>query len=215
MPLTSFTKPIWFLCRVKGFCVFMCLDNILGPTSSKCAGQEGTNTFWLSWFILDYILIFCSPNFISHITFFQGLFGIQLTCLCLWYLKNFMGYSSWLILCYWSKLLKSPTGYIFFGQDDLFCQWTRTTLLVVSCIQSDILNIYHSPTHFFSPLHSSTESALEIVTVAAESSAFMISSSLCIYCCRYYALSLGPLFSVVWVSYILQWNLVWFYAHGS
>ena len=64
------------------------------------------------------------------------------------------------------------------------------------------LSVYHSPAHFFAPSLFSMVSALETVSVAAESSPFAISSSWCGCHYRFYTQSLGLLFSCPWVSLI-------------
>ena len=66
----------------------------------------------------------------------------------------------------------SPSGYILLGQDHLLCQWTCTTLLAVLCHSEwhvECLPFSYSSTSFFSPFSFSKVSALETVSVGAES----------------------------------------------
>ena len=84
-------------------------------------------------------------------------------------------------------------------------------------IQSDMLNVYHSPAHihsFFSPFSSNIKSALE--TVAVEASPFAISSTQCGYYYRWYTQLLGFHFQGSGFPYpVVKPGLVRFYAQGS
>ena len=79
---------------------------------------------------------------------------IQWACLYVCYLTYFLRYSSWLSLCYRCNLLQSIRLCPFWARSSL-CQWTCTNLLACHVIHSEMLNVSHSPTHFFSSFYLS------------------------------------------------------------
>ena len=98
-----------------------------------------------------------------------------------------------------------------FGQGQILCQWTSCQLCHI--IQSDMLNVYDSPTHFILFTFLSQWSVnFRDCLICNRVSFLVISSSWCGYHFECYTKLLSLLLSGFWVTFILYWSLVRFYA---
>ena len=153
---TALTKPIWFLCHCKGFHIVIYLDDILVLVHSKQAGKRA-HSFLCSLLV----------HLGLHINFFKSdLHLTQTFC--------FMG------LC-WDTVHMSvslPPDKVadiqqltlslvqpqpvtvcrvmsFLGKANFSANGHSQLWRLCCVIQSDMLSIYHSPTHLFSPVYFS------------------------------------------------------------
>ena len=128
--LTSLTKPILFLFHHKSFHVVIYLDEMLVLTLTYAS--KSSNLLMLCCFILDYVIIFSKSELCLTQQFsFLSLLGYT-GHVCLYCLMNLLRSSHWLMHGYRDNPLQ-PISCVLFRQGHLLCQWTCTTLQVVSC----------------------------------------------------------------------------------
>ena len=166
---TALTKPILFLYHCKGFHIVICLDEILVLACSKQAGRM-------------------AHSFLCSLLVRLGFASLRLFC--------FMG------LCWDTvhmsvslppdkladiqqltlSLLQSQHVTVcwvmsFLGKANLCTNGHSQLLHLCHVIQSDMLHVYHSPTHLFSWVHfslSSLHQLEQVISIATEPSSFAI-----------------------------------------
>ena len=164
---TSLTKPILFLCHCKGLCIVIYLDDILVLVRSKRAGKRAR-------------LFLCSllVRLGLHINFSKS-------DLCLSQSFTFLG------LCWDTvhmsvslppdkladiqqlalSLLHTPHVTVrkvmsFLGKANFCINGHSQLWRLCRVIQSDMLSVYHSPTHLFSRVHFSPSSLRQLDRLA-------------------------------------------------
>ena len=85
-------------------------------------------------------------------------------------------------------------------------QWPLPTVVIVLFIQSDMLIVYHSPTHLFSHVHFSHSSLHQLEQVShLQLSPVPLQFSIPDVIIATDAHSFGLLFSGIWFTVISQW----------
>ena len=150
---TTITEPILFLCHHKGFCIVIYLDDILVLVHSKWAGKRA-HSFLCSLLVrLGLHNNFSKSDLCLTQTFcFVGLCSVSLPpdkLADMQHLAHSLLQSQHVMVC---RVMS------FLGKAN-FCTNGHSQLWHLCCvIQSDMLNVYHSPTHLFSQVHFSLSS---------------------------------------------------------
>ena len=147
---TALTKPILFFCHHKGFCIVVYFDDILVLVCSKWAGKRA-HSFLCS-------LLVCLGLYIN---FFSYTFCFLELCwdtvhMSVYLPPDKLADSQQLALSLLQTQPVTDCWVIYFLGKANFCANGHSHLQRLCCvIQSDMLTVYLSPTHLFSPVHFS------------------------------------------------------------
>ena len=180
---------------------------IYWPWVTLCMWTRGHNLFCvLSFLGLDINLSKSELSLTQQVCFLR-LFGIQWMCLSLPSHKplQIQQLSHWLLQIQPVTVCQVVS---FLGKTNFCASGDAQLCLFCSVIQCDMFNVYHSPAHlfcsfciFFPVLHQ-----LQRLSQSQQSGFLAVSTSWCGYCCKCYFWSLGIIFSLVWVTFILYWT---------
>ena len=149
---TSLTKPILFLCHHKGLHIVIYLDDILVLVCSKWAGKRATLVFCVPcWSVLVYIINFSKSDLrLSQSFTFLGLCWDTVHMLVSLPPDKLADIQQLAL-----SLLHTPHVTVckvmsFLGKANFFINGHSQLRQLCRVIQSDMLSVYHSPTHLFS-----------------------------------------------------------------
>ena len=156
---TALPKPILFLCHHKGFCIVICLDDILVLVHSKWEGKRA-HSFLCSLLVRLRLHINFSKSDLFHTQTFCFL-GLCWDTVCMSVSLPSDKLADFQQLALSLKQSQHVTVFrvmSFLGKAN-FCTSGHSQLWHLCCvIQSDMLHVYHSPTHLFSQIHFSISS---------------------------------------------------------
>ena len=147
---TALTKPILFLCCCKGFHTVIYLDDILVLVHSKQAGRRA-HSFLCSLLVrLGLHINFSKSELCLTQTFFLGLWWDTVHMSVSLPPDKLADIQQWALSLLQSQHVTVYQVMSFLGKAN-FCTNGHYQLWHLCCvIQSDMLHVYHSPTHFLS-----------------------------------------------------------------
>ena len=153
---TALTKPILFLCCHKGFCIIICLDDILFLVCSKWAGKRADLVLCSLLVHLGLHINFSKSDCHFTQTFcFLGLCWDTVHMSVLLPPDKLADIQQLALSLLYAQPVTVCQVMSFLGMAN-FCANGHSQLWRLCCvIQSDMLTLYHSPTHLFSPVHFS------------------------------------------------------------
>ena len=156
---TALTKPILFLCCCKGFCIVIYLHDILVLVHSKPTGR-GAHLFLCSLLVLLGLHINFSKSDL-YLTQTFCLLGLcwDTVCMPVSLPPDNLADIQQLALSLLQNQNVTVHRVMSFSGKTNFCTSGHCQLCCLCCvIQSDMLHVYHSPTHLFSCAHFSLSS---------------------------------------------------------
>ena len=211
---TALTKPILFLCCCNGFCNIIYLDDILVLIHSKQAGKRACSFLCSLLVQLELHINFSKSDF--HLTQTFCFLGLCWDTVCMSVslppekLANIQQIDLSLLQ---NQHITVCRVISFIGKAN-FCTNGHSQLQqLCHVIQTDMLTVYHFPTHLYSHVHFPLSSLCHLEWLShLQHSAVPLQFPLPDVVIATDAMPTHWAFSGIWLTFISQWILVRFYV---